>query len=94
MWTFDDEISTVLGRAWSFSSSDGSLFNQRIASISNNEDPVITPNSGLSGVGIEKPATLILENVNKTYNGTYTFALLGASSNVVVIIASKLTLLL
>lgn len=94
MWTFDDEISTVIGRIWTFSSSDGSLFGRRIASISNNEDPVITPKSGLSGVSIEKPATLILKNVNKTYSGTYRFALLGASSNVVVTIASKLTLLL
>ena len=43
---------------------------------------------------VEKPATLVLKNVNLTYNGTYQFGLtpsVGAASSVVVVyIAGKL----
>ena len=90
-WSFKDDISKVDSRVWRFTSSDGSFNSERLARIIDDEEPRIDE-SGLSGVSIVKPATLILKNVNQTYNGTYRFAL-GAvnsgDSDVVVFIASK-----
>ena len=91
-WSFNDDVSQVLSRVWSFTSSDGSFVNKRLAVIIFDGQPQIE-DSGLSGVSIVKPATLLLKNVNQTYNGTYRFDLSGrdgsGSSQVVVIIASK-----
>ena len=90
-WSFNDDVSRVLSRAWYFTSSDGSFLNERLAVIPFDGQPQID-NSGLSGVSIVKPATLILKNVNQTYNGRYRFDLsgpVGGESEVVVIIASK-----
>ena len=92
-WSFDDEISTVFYRGWQFTSSDDSIHGRRLGKISDNDEPEIDEDSGLSGVTIIRPATLILENVNLTYNGTYRFDLsarVGGQSEVVVFIASKL----
>jgi hypothetical protein len=81
----------VISRAWYFTSSDGSFNAKRLALIVLDQEPQIEK-SGLSGVTIVKPATLILKNVNATYNGTYRFSL-GSSTTgnsvVVVFIASK-----
>ena len=91
-WLFNDDVSQVVSRAWYFTSSDGSFVNERFASIFLDGDPRID-NSGLSGISIVKPATLLLKNVNQTYNGTYRFDLSspggGRSARVVVFIASK-----
>ena len=91
-WSFNDDVSRVAARAWYFTSSDGSFVDEPLAIIIDDENPRIG-NSGLSGVSIVKPATLLLKNVNQTYNGTYRFDLSGrrgsGSSQVVVIIASK-----
>ena len=91
-WSFSDDISRVLARVWYFTSSDGSFVNELLASIVRDGQPQID-NIGLSGVSVVKPATLLLKNVNQTYNGTYRFDLSGrggsGSSQVVVIIASK-----
>ena len=77
-------------REWRFTSSDGSSLNKRLARIIDDDDPEYF-NSGLSGVSIVKPATLVLNNVNQTYDGTYGFLLSapvgGGSSKVVVFIA-------
>ena len=91
-WSFDDKVSTVSFRAWFFTSSDGSIVGKRLGRINDEDKLRIDGNSGLSGVKIIKPATLILENVNQTYNGTYVFDLTapnGGRSKVVVFIASK-----
>ena len=91
-WSFDDKISDVNSRVWHFTSSDGSIDNKRLGRIFGDATPEVDEASGLSGVKIEKPASLILENVNLTYNGTYQFdlsALVGDRSEVVVFIASK-----
>ena len=91
-WSFNDDVSQLLFRAWYFTSSDGSFVDEPVASIFRDGQPQID-SSGLSGVSIVKPATLLLKNVNQTYNGTYRFDLAGlggsGSSQVVVIIASK-----
>ena len=91
-WSFNNDISQVSLREWYFTSSDGSFVTERLARIFDDENPRIDP-SGLSGVSIVKPATLLLKNVNQTYNGTYRFDLSArggsGSSQVVLIIASK-----
>ena len=90
-WSFNDDVSQVTARVWYFTSSDGSFVNKRLAIIFDDENPRIY-NSGLSGVSIVKPATLLLKNVNQTYDGTYRFDLsgpVGGRSEVVVYIASK-----
>ena len=90
-WLFNDDVSTVRDRAWYFTSSDGSFDAKLLASIFRDQEPQIEK-SGLSGVTIVKPATLIFKNVNQTYNGTYLFTLsspVGGSSHVFVFIASK-----
>ena len=79
-------------RFWLFESSDGGSA-ELLASISRNGDPVIEKNISLAGVEIEKPATLVLRNVNLRYNGTYTFslaALIGGMSRVTLFVAGKL----
>ena len=79
-------------REWRFTSSDGLFLSKRLARIIDDDDPQYFK-SGLSGVSIVKPATLVLNNVNQTYDGTYGFLLTapagGGSSTVVVFIASK-----
>ena len=69
-WSFNDDVSQVISRAWYFTSSDGSFVGKRLARIIDDENPQIF-NSGLSGVSIVKPATLLLKNVNQTYDGTF-----------------------
>ena len=89
-WSFNDDVSQVSSRVWYFTSSDGSFVNTLLASIFRDGQPQIE-DSGLSGVSILKPATLLLENVNQTYDGTYRFDLSGRDggrSAVVVFIAS------
>ena len=89
-WSFND-ASKVLLRAWYFTSSDGSFVNKLLACIIRDGQPQIF-SSGLSGLSILKPATLLLKNVNKTYNGTYRFLRIGpvcSMSKVSVFIASK-----
>ena len=90
-WSFNDDVSQVFSRVWYFTSSDGSFVDERLARIIDDENPQIF-NIGLSGVSIVKPATLLLKNVNQTYDGTYRFdltGLVGGRSEVVVFIASK-----
>ena len=78
-------------RIWRFTSTDGSFNLKRLARIIDNDEPRIFE-SGLSGVTIVKPATLILKNVNQSFDGTYQFELTtpnGGISDVRVFIASK-----
>ena len=78
-WTFDDDISLrrrgelSVDRSWYFTSSDGSQ-RERLATIYFDGEPGIL-NSSLPGVAIEKPATLVLKNIDLRNNGTYRFQL-------------------
>lgn len=92
-WTFDiTEESELEKRSWYFTSSDGMIRAKKLAVIEGMKDPVIL-NSGLTGVSIEENATLVLKNVNQSYDGEYIFVLLAGietdSSTVVVTIAGN-----
>ena len=90
IWLFDDMISNVGSRTWFFTSSDG-VRKGPLGGILSDSTPA--PQNGvLSGIGITKPATLTLNNVNQSYDGTYRFTLTATEtdmSNVRVFIASK-----
>jgi hypothetical protein len=94
-WKFDNNINTVQSRIWYFTGSDGSK-SVVIARIFLDRVPEEIPNNTLPGVTIEKPATLVLNNVDKRYNGKYRFHLLaigvGGDFRVVVFIAGKFNL--
>ena len=60
-------------RDWAFKSSDSSIY-EALAEITNDGAPKILAKK-LLGVKILKPATLVLKNVNQSYNGSYQFAL-------------------
>ena len=92
-WLFDDDLTKVAFRAWYFTSSDGSFNGERLGQIISDGNLQPFP-IGLSGVSIKKPATLLLKNVNQTYDGTYRFELsgpVGGRSEVAVYIASKIS---
>ena len=90
-WTFDDDVSTLVLRAWFFTRSGGSK-SERLATIADDDNRKVRQSS-LSGVEIVKPATLLLKNVNQSYDGVYLFQLHGSgpavSIGVRVYIASK-----
>ena len=94
-WTFDDGISKVENRRWSFKSSDDNGFGV-LALLPFNGNPTL--GNKLPRFDIIKPGSLVLHDVNQSYDGTYQFALTvdGAQkddvSNVRVYIASKFDL--
>ena len=83
-------ISTPTGRFWTFTSSDGRLEQKLLAYIYEENRPVIK--TSVLDVDIEKPATLVLKNINSTYNGTYRFEIAPGRlfSDVYVFIIGKL----
>jgi hypothetical protein len=90
-WKFDDDISALALRSWFFTRRGGS--SERLVTIADDDRRKIRPSS-LTGVEIEKPATLLLINVNQSYNGEYQFSLTKSSPTaetigVQVFIASK-----
>ena len=91
VWSFNDEIQSLSRRTWSLIFPDGRLPTVVLAILDGDDDHRIQ--TSLFDVEVEKPATLVLKNVNQTYNGTYQFSLLpsigAASSEVVVFIAGK-----
>ena len=80
-------------REWYFTSSDGGQ-TERLARIYDDDKPRIY-NSSLPEVAVEKPATLVLKNVDLRYNGTYQFTLDGwfyyghSQAEIMVFIAGK-----
>ena len=90
-WSFDDVITPLTRRVWSVTSRDARPL---VALALIDGDGPVRILTTLFDVSVEKPATLVLRNVNLTYNGTYKFDLLpssgAASSEVVVYIAGKL----
>ena len=93
-WSYVGAISQMVLRQWFFNSSDGSRAGT-LAVIGYNLDPVQQNFSLIPRFGIEKPATLLLKNVDGSYNGMYTFILYIKSrlypykSEVAVAIAGK-----
>ena len=91
VWSFTDTINRVSTRIWSFYPSDGQSRVDLARIIGHGDAEKFTTSYE---VAIEKPATLVLKNVNLTYNGTYEFSLSpggSAASVVVVYIAVKPT---
>ena len=95
-WSLDFVLSTNINRTWSFKSS-ASGKDEILGEISRAGD--ITIVTRLYEVEIEKPATLVLKNVNGSYNGTYKFTLYPglhdpSISEVVVFVAGKFLLII
>ena len=63
-------------RSWFFTRSSRSTAEQ-LARIIHDDNPEIRQSS-LFGVEIVKPATLLLRNVNQSYDGVYQFQLFGS----------------
>ena len=93
-WSYLGDTSQLETRYWYFNSSDGSRTG-RLARIVDDGNPGGEDFSLIPRFEIDKPAALILKNVDQRYNGMYTFDLkLKSSRNilsskVVVFIASK-----
>ena len=93
-WSLDLSLSSVkIHRFWNFRNSrDGKAV--ALADITRvGKTDIITK---LYTVDVEKPATLVLKNVNGSYNGTYTFYILSprlTSSQVHVFIAGRFRLI-
>ena len=83
----------LFSREWYFTSNDGGQ-TEKLARIYEDEKPQIY-NSSLPEVAVEKPATLILRNVDLRYNGTYRFTMYGwfyfrySRAEILVFIAGK-----
>ena len=90
-WTYNcSEYCRVPRLWWYFTSSDGGQ-TEHLATIYVDDEPHIL-NSSLPEVAVEKPATLILKNVDLRYNGTYQFYHFGlffSEAKILVFIAGK-----
>ena len=88
VWSFTDDITTFSTRTWIFTPSNGQ---SRVGLAKIDGDGDVQIFTTLFEVAVEKPATLVLKNVNLTYNGTYHFSLIpdASPSEVVVYIAGK-----
>ena len=91
-WTYtDDPAKTTL--EWYFTPGDGS--SQQLLAIKYPGGKAQLENSSLTRVTIEDPATLVLTNVDRNYNGTYILVLkvigvrINDDSEAVVSIARK-----
>jgi hypothetical protein len=77
-WKLNDiDISTLTSRSWYFTRSNEST-SELLATIQDDHNPKMRQSS-LSGVEIVKPATLLLKNVNQSYDGVYKLTLIGYS---------------
>ncbi|XP_028416919.1 neural cell adhesion molecule 1-like [Dendronephthya gigantea] len=72
-WSFDDNVTNVRFRSWSFTSGNGSMKAVELATII--DDGTVQNRSNAFDFKIEKPATLVLNNVSQIQNGTYKFIL-------------------
>ena len=89
VWSFTDDIKSFSLRLWTFTPSDGRLQVGLARIIGDGNVHIFTISYE---VAVEKPATLVLKNVNLTYDGTYEFSLSpsgGSSSQVFVYIAGN-----
>ncbi|XP_028399502.1 hemicentin-1-like [Dendronephthya gigantea] len=90
-WSFNDNVTNVRFRSWSFTSGEGSKKAVQLARIIH--DGTVENRSNALDFKIEKPATLVLNNVSQIQNGTYKFTLVTSDgcgqSEVVASIAAK-----
>ncbi|XP_028413711.1 limbic system-associated membrane protein-like [Dendronephthya gigantea] len=96
-WTFNDKISDVFFRSWSFTSNYPPNNNPKtLATINGNDSVKIVTNVPMFAA--QKPATLVLKNVGRHHDGVYKFAVVAKSSNtaskvtVIIVVASNITL--
>ena len=88
-WNFTDDITKLSRRIWIFTPSDG---RQQVGLARFEGDGNVEILTTSCDITAEKPATLVLKNVNLTYNGTYEFSLSpngGGSFKVIVYIAGN-----
>lgn len=93
-WTFDDTITTYTVRSWTFISI-GSSKKKVLARIVGNGSASILASGSDPVIAVEKPATLVLKNVDRSYNGKYEFqvsATFVSRITVVVFVAGKFLL--
>ena len=97
-WKFDDDLSKILFRYWSFTSSEGSTRRTFfVLMLAGNRSQQKICKGVLPKFDIIKPATLVLYNLNQSYDGTYRFRLSlydpvrDFTSEVRVFIARKMT---
>ena len=92
VWSFTDDIKNFSIRSWTFTPSDGRPQVGLARIIGYGAFLMLTTSYE---VEIEKPATLVLKNINLNYNGTYKFSLSPSDgpSDVVVYIAGKLLIM-
>ena len=94
-WSYTVPTPEVHLRTWFFNSSDGSRTGQ-LTSIVGNNRPGRKNLNLIPRFRIEEPAALILTNVDKSYNGMYTFSLATTktpvpdTSKVIVYIAGEI----
>ena len=97
-WKFDDDLSKIFFRYWYFTSSENSRTrNFFVSALAGNRSKQTIIKGVLPKFDIIKPATLVLYNLNQSYDGTYRFRLSlfdpfgDFTSEVRVFIARKLT---
>jgi hypothetical protein len=73
-WSYIGDISKVNLRTWTFNSSDGSE-TVELTQVFKDREREPKDTSLIPEFEIEKPATLVLKNVDQSYNGMYTFSL-------------------
>ncbi|CAB4045079.1 Hypothetical predicted protein, partial [Paramuricea clavata] len=71
-WSLDPVLSTNINRSWSFKSR-ASGKDEILGEVSRTGD--ITIVTRLYEIDIEKPATLVLKNIDERYSGAYKFTL-------------------
>ena len=93
-WTYNFGSATVLSVQWQFSKTGESGSFKVLAALPSAGEPIIR-NDTFSGISVIRPATLVLQNVNLDYNGTYrisinVFGLTGLqTSDILVIVLGK-----
>ena len=88
VWSFTDDIKSFSLRLWTFTPSDGRPSVVLAIIVGDGNVQIVTTSYEFA---VEKPATLVLKNINLTYDGTYEFSLSSGagSSEVFVYIAGK-----
>ena len=78
--------------SWYFTSRNAGLKEEELA-VKFRTNDAIFPSSSLRNISVEDPATLVLNNVNASYNGKYRIAVLvvggSGESSVEVFVAGK-----
>ena len=80
-WSLERSLSTtsISFRSWSFRSNGGGNAELLARIFGDGPSEIVTK---LYEVAIEKPATMVLKNVNGSYNGTYQFTLVASHTNI------------